>query len=218
MDAFFRPRAAIFDMDGLMLETERPMIPLWAEAGKLFNRNITPELVIATIGLNSYDTKDLCMRELGPDFPYAEFRKELHRLFDAQFENGITHKPGLLKLLDHIASLGLPMAVGTSSRRDAAVWKLEKAGIAGRFLHIVGGDDVKKGKPAPDIFLKAAEKLGISPSLCVGFEDSPAGLQALRAAGIASVFIKDIIEPAPEILSTVWRRFDNLAKAVTLFN
>ena len=205
-------------MDGLMLETERPLIPLWTQAGKLFNREIKPELVIATIGLNSIDIKALCMRELGSDFPYTEFRKELHRLTDEQFKNGIAHKSGLLQLLDHIASLDIPMAVGTSSRRNAAIWKLEKAGIADRFVCIVGGDEVEKGKPAPDIFLKAAEKLGVSPSLCVGFEDSPAGLEALRAAGIASVFVKDIIEPSLQILSAVWRRFDNLAEAIPLFN
>jgi HAD superfamily hydrolase (TIGR01509 family) len=121
-------------------------------------------------------------------------------------------------LLDHLAALGIPLAVGTSSRRNSALWKLQKAGIADRFTYIVGGDDVKNGKPAPDIFLKAAELLEVPCSSCVGFEDSAAGLMALAAAGIRSVFVKDIIEPPREVLATVWRRFENLAEAVTLFN
>ena len=121
-------------------------------------------------------------------------------------------------MLDHLASLGIPLAVGTSSRRNSALWKLQKAGIADRFTYIVGGDEVKNGKPAPDIFLKAAELLDVPVSSCVGFEDSPAGLMALAAAGIASVFIKDVIEPPEEVLATVWRRFEDLALSIALFN
>ena len=218
MNKVFQPAAAIFDVDGLMLDTERPLIPLWIQAGKAFGRDIEPDLVIRTIGLNSNDIHALCIRELGDDFPHAEFWEALSRLVDIEFNKGIAHRPGLIELLDHLAALKIPLAVGTSARRNAALWKLEKAGIADRFAHIVCGDEVKNGKPAPDIFLKAAEKLGILPCCCVGFEDSPAGLQALANARIPSVFIKDIIEPPTEILSTVWRRFENLSEAIPLFN
>ena len=212
-----KPKAVIFDMDGLMLDTERPMIPIWIEAGKAIGWDIQAQTAINTIGKNGDDIRKLCMGELGPDFPYEKFKTELNRLFDEEFEKGIGHKPGLLELLDHLASLNMPLAVGTSSRKSAAQWKLEKAGIKGRFSHIVCGDEVENGKPAPDIFLKAAELLGFSPAECVGFEDSIAGLMALRDAGIASVFIKDIVEPPEEILSTVWRRFENLSEAKSLF-
>jgi HAD superfamily hydrolase (TIGR01509 family) len=213
----FRPKAVIFDIDGLMLDTERPLIPLWIQAGRSFGREITSELVTRTIGLTRNDIRALCVRELGDDFPIDKFDEELGRLIDIEFEKGIAHKPGLVQLLDHLASLGIPLAVGTSSRRSVAAWKLQKAGIADRFIHIVGGDEVEKGKPAPDIFLRAAELLKVSPPHCAGFEDSPAGLQALASAGIASVFIKDIIEPPKEILASVWKRLDNLAEAIALF-
>ena len=216
-DSVFRPRAAIFDMDGLMLDTERPMIPIWMQAGKNIGWNIEEQTAINTIGINGDDIRKLCVKELGADFPYDKFNEELHLLFDEEFEKGIAHKPGLLDLLDHLDSLKIPMAVGTSCRRESALWKLQKAGIADRFSHIVCGDEVGCGKPAPDIFLKAALLLGFPPAQCLGFEDSVAGLKALASAGIPSVFIKDIIEPPPEVLSTVWRRLDSLAEAMDLF-
>jgi len=213
----FRPRAVIFDMDGLMLDTERPMIPVWIEAGKIIGWDIKAETAIRTIGINGDDIRKVCMNELGADFPYDKFNKEVHRLFDEEFEKGIAHKPGLIQLLDHLASLGIPLAVGTSSRRSSALWKLKKAGILERFSQISCGDEVKNGKPAPDIFLRAAELLNVPTALCVGFEDSPAGLQALASAGIASVFIKDVVEPPKEILAGVWKRLDNLSEAIALF-
>ena len=109
------------------------------------------------------------------------------------------------------------MAVATSTHRASALKKLALAGIEQRFTVIVGGDEVSWGKPAPDIYLLAAEKLKKQPSLCVGFEDSPAGLKALQAAGIRSVFIKDLIEPPRELLSAVWHECRDLAEAIVLF-
>jgi len=94
---------------------------------------------------------------------------------------------------------------------------LDKAGILNQFAAITDGDEVANGKPAPDIFLLAAKKLGQDPGACVGFEDSPAGLQALHAAGIRSVYIKDIIEVPPEIMATVWREYHDLSEAAELF-
>jgi beta-phosphoglucomutase-like phosphatase (HAD superfamily) len=82
---------------------------------------------------------------------------------------------------------------------------------------MVFGDEVQRGKPAPDIFLLAAERLGKNPRRCVGFEDSPAGLQSLHSAGIPSVFVQDLVEPPPAIIATVWRRCGDLAEAAALF-
>ena len=216
-DNKFHPAGVIFDMDGLMLDTERPILHLWAQVAKPLGWDIPLETVLRTIGINGNGMRALFLREYGPDFPFDSIQKELSRLVTQEFENGIAHKPGLIILLDHLASLGVPMAVATSTRRERALWKLRIAGILDRFAVLACGDEIVNGKPAPDIYLLAAERLGKAPSGCVGFEDSPAGLKALAAAGIASVFIKDIIEPPKEILATVWRRLENLAEAVTLF-
>ena len=205
-------------MDGLMLDTERYMIPLWLEAGKSLGWEIDPEIVIRTLGVDWDYTRKICLEELGQDFPWESFSQEITRLHNAECEKGITHKKGLVFLLDYIGSRGIPMAVATSQKREMASWMLGKAGILERFSALACGDEVTSGKPAPDIFLLAAKKLKIEPSFCVGFEDSPAGLQGLHAAGIASVFIKDIILPPEAILSTVWRRYSDLSEATEIFD
>ena len=211
------PAGVIFDMDGLMLDTEKPVISLWAKAGKPFGWDISPEVVFRTFGIITEGTRAIFQQEYGPDFPYDSIRAEFSRLVHEDLEKGVPHKPGLVHLLDHLSSLGIPLAVATSARREVAVWKLRKADILERFAALACGDEIRNGKPAPDIFLLAAEKLGQKPSDCVGFEDSPAGLQGLHAAGIRSVFVKDLVDPPPEVLVTVWRRCVDLAEAAELF-
>ena len=217
MEDLFKPAAVIFDKDGLMLDTERPIAALWKVAGKTFGWNITDEVIYRTLGTTAEGTRAVYMNEFGPEFPIIDIVNELRRLEAEVFKGGIDHKAGLLPLLDFLRSIKMPIAVATSSGRASALRDLEKAGILDRFAAIACGDEAKNGKPAPDIFLLAAERLGVSPEACVGFEDSAAGLKGLHAAGIRSVFIKDMILPPDEILSTVWKRYENLEEAIELF-
>ena len=209
----FRPLAVILDMDGLILETERPEIPLWAKAGKSLGLNVKEETCLRTIGKTGADIRKLVMEEYGENFPYDAFHVELHRLLNEEFESGIALRPGLIILLDSLVAAKIPYAIATSSYRENALWKLEKAGILDRFPLLVGGDEVQNGKPAPDIFLKAANLLGVAPDKCIGFEDSAAGLKGLQTAGIRSVFVKDIVTPPEEVLNKVWRQYGDLAEA-----
>jgi len=213
----FRPAGAIFDMDGLMLDTERPALPLWIQAGKSLGYDISRELMINTIGKSNDGMRPLFLAEFGPDFPYDKLLDRVRPLIYGQFEKGIAHRPGLMVLLDRMASLGIPLAVATSARRERAVWKLGIAGILERFTVLACADELASAKPAPDVFLLAAKRLGQAPSRCVGFEDAPAGLMGLHAAGIRSVFIRDMVEPSPETLATVWQRCADLAEAAELF-
>lgn len=217
-DCGFIPCAVLFDMDGLMLDTEGPVLPFWHEAMAKFGFSIDEDTLYKTIGVPASSTEKLLLEKYGKDFPYDAVTDELERLVKEDNEkNGIPQKKGLLRLLDHLDMLGIPKAVATSTRRKKALWKLECARIADRFPITVCVDDVTYGKPAPDLFLAAAEKLGKAPELCVGFEDSVAGLQSLSAAGIKSVFIKDVLEPPEDVMKTVWRQFGNLAEAAVLF-
>jgi HAD superfamily hydrolase (TIGR01509 family) len=205
-------------MDGLMLDSERPAIDILIRTAANAGWEISWDLGYKLIGINEESSRRILLDTLGPAFPYERVRDGYVRLLieDAE-QNGIPHRPGLLALLDHLRALGVPLAVATSTARKIALWKLETAGIADRFSVIVCGDEVSRGKPAPDIFLKAAALLGVEPACCAGFEDSPAGLCALAAAGIRSVFVKDLVEPAPEVLAAVWRRFESLDQAAGLF-
>jgi HAD superfamily hydrolase (TIGR01509 family) len=205
-------------MDGLMLDTEQPVTDLWLRAARAQGREISVGTVLRTIGVDGKTTRGIFRETYGEDFPYDAVREELSRLIRRHRETwGIPLKPGLPVMLDKLESLGIPFGVATSSDRKSALEKLEVAGIRARFGVLVCGDEVARGKPAPDIFLLAAERLGQPPASCVGFEDSPAGLRALAAAGIPSVFIKDLLEPPEEVLASVWRRCADLAEAAELF-
>jgi HAD superfamily hydrolase (TIGR01509 family) len=212
-----RPAAVIFDMDGLMLDTERLTIPLWDEAGKKFGYRIPYDTVLKMVGISSQRARAVLFEEYGNDFPYEKIRDEFRLLCKREYEQGIPHKKGLVFLLDRLTAAKIPFGVATSTHRETAMENLEKANILERFAAVIGGDEVANGKPAPDIFLLAAKKLGQPPSACVGFEDSLAGLRGLYAAGIRSVFIKDLIDPPQEVLDTVWRTYDDLSEAAELF-
>ena len=214
----FRPAGAIFDMDGLMLDTERPALRAWKQACAERGHALTDEVEFRTIGVSEAACRDVYRAEFGPDFPYDEVRADVSRILEEGVRReGIPLRPGLLVLLDRFAELGVPLGVATSTRKDRALIKLERTGLTARFSAFAFGDEVVNGKPAPDIFLLAAKRLGKQPDSCVGFEDSPAGLLGLHRAGIRSVFVKDLLEPEPEILATVWHRCFDLAEAAKLF-
>jgi HAD superfamily hydrolase (TIGR01509 family) len=215
----FKPQGVLFDMDGLMLDTERPCIPAWIEAAKKYNWVIDDTVPRALVGLDGRNARRFFRENYGEVFPYDPVHDEMVRLMEQyEAEHGVGLRPGLLVLLDHLASLGLPLAVATSTRRERAVKKLEKAGLLPYFTALACGDEVSRGKPEPDIFLLAARRIGIAGNACIGFEDSPAGIRSLAAAGIRAVFVKDIVEPPPEVLALVWRRLETLAEAVPLFS
>ena len=205
-------------MDGLMLDTERLELDLYVEiSGKMGWP--TPETVLRnTVGMGDVESEAFYKNKYGADYPFRTIWltviEEEAKLAD---KNGLPVKKGLLVLLDKLKNLGVPMIVATSTKSKRTQWKLERAGIRDRFSLFACGDEVTEGKPAPDIFLLAAKKLGVKPENCIGFEDSSAGLAGLAKAGISSVFIKDISEPSPEVLSTVWYQCSDLEEAALLF-
>jgi len=210
--------AVIFDLDGLLLDTERPFLSLLRERAKIAGWDIPWELLVKTIGIDEKNSAKFWADNLGAAFPYKKLREEVY-LF--QYERvkmaGIAQKEGAENLIRHLRAKNYPVALATGTNRERTLWKLEAGRLAGLFDVIVTGSDVENGKPAPDCFLMAAEKLGVNSGCCTGFEDSPAGLLALRQAGIRSVFIKDLVEPESELLSSVWKVLKNLNEALPLF-
>jgi beta-phosphoglucomutase-like phosphatase (HAD superfamily) len=190
-------------MDGLMLDTERLATPAWADARDAIGVDFDMSLLDAMIGRNYQDCRALIVERHGESFPTDRLMQAWHVAYDAIVErDGIAIKHGLVGLLDWLEEVDVPKAVATSTRRSRAISKLADAGLATRFAALVGGDEVARGKPAPDIFLLAAERLGAPPSSCLVLEDSAPGVRAALAAGMTPIMVPDQQAPPPDILAS----------------
>lgn len=207
------PAALIFDMDGLLVDSEPLSEIAWARflarrmleaehevAAQLLGRRL-PEAV--AIVKDWYDLEG-DVETLTAE--YADTRLEALR-------EGIEVMPGAREIIAWAQSIELPCALATSSLRTHAQVSLEAAGLTGEFTTEATGDEVTHGKPAPDIFLLAAERLGADPSGCLVFEDAPAGVQAARAAGMQVVWIpNDYSRGLPMTIEPDWTA-DSLIEA-----
>jgi len=190
------PQALIFDMDGLMLNSEPMYQKDWQEAAQDLGFTLDTELYLRLVGRSSAEADRLFVGLFGEQFPVETFN---HR-WEAQWrslvqQQGIPLQPGLLPLLDWVEQQGLPKAVGTSSNAAEAEVCLGSAKIRDRFTTVVTADQVTAAKPAPDIFLAAATQLGVAPRHCLVLEDSNAGVEAAAAAGMSVVMVPDLQVP-----------------------
>jgi beta-phosphoglucomutase-like phosphatase (HAD superfamily) len=205
-------------MDGLMLDTERLELDLYVEISRKMGWPTPQAMLRNTVGVGDTESAEFYKNQYGPDYPYQEiWNAVLEEETRYGNKNGLPLKKGIFVLLDKLKSLCIPAAIATSTKTPRMRWKLERAGILDRFSVFACGEEVENGKPAPDIFLLAAKKLGVEPRSCIGFEDSAAGLEGLSKAGIPSVFIKDLSEPPPEIRAVVWKQCLDLEEAALLF-
>lgn len=193
--------AVVFDMDGLLLDTERPALASWLRAAGELGLALPEQAVLATIGVNWEGTKRIIMEALGADAPFEELQCRTQRYYKQWFADfGVQAKPGAEELLRRLGERGIPAALATSTARKSAEWKLRSAGL----FHLIGsgacGDEVEHGKPHPDIFLLAAGNIGAAPGHCVALEDSPAGLMAAKAAGMTTVMVPDLVPPTGDTL------------------
>lgn len=207
--------AVIFDMDGLLFDTEKLCMEMWQAQGEKEGIVFSNDLFYKCIGRNNKDTKEIVLASLGHDFPYDDFRKKASSAMrDHMDKFGPPQKQGLCELLSFLKSRSVKIALATSSSRESASWMIKRAGIDTYFDAFAFGNEVEHGKPEPDIFLHAALLLNVLPEHCVVYEDSEAGLKAAHSAGIKSVFIKDLLEPSEDVLSKVWQRCTSLDDSI----
>lgn len=195
-----RPHAVVFDMDGLLLDTEGLSARAWDEAAASLGRTFDTALARALIGHNFTDCSALVRAHYDATYPVDALLARWQDTYDAIVaREGLVVKRGVHELLDWLEAQRVPRAVATSTRRQRAQEKLTQAGVWHRFHALVGGDEVARGKPAPDIYLEAARRLGVQAHACVALEDSEPGARAALAAGMHVFVVPDLVHPSDEL-------------------
>ena len=208
--------ALLFDMDGLMFDTERLADELFAAAAPQFGITIGPGEMALLRGVSHAAGRAAFQARFGADFPYDRLTDRVHEGLLRRVAQERPLKPGLLELLAFCRARQLPCAVASSSSRSIVESYLRETGVADCFEAVVCGDQVARSKPAPDIYLAAAAALGAQPARCMVLEDSYNGMRAGAAAGCAAVMVPDIDPPTDEIRALAWRIVPTLADVIPL--
>lgn len=208
----------IFDMDGLMFDTEKVFMKAWDYAGEKIGIGKAGYTVLKTLGMNITAAYDVWKEEFGDSYNQEELKKHtkdyLKKYYD---ENTVPVKDGLYLLLDYLRDNHCNMMVASSSPRWEVEKHLKTAQVSDYFVDIVCGDMIENSKPAPDIYLKACARLGAAPEDCFALEDSKNGLLAAYRAGCKPIMIPDLWQPDEEILQLIVAKYDNLEQVKTAF-
>lgn len=175
-------RAVVFDLDGLMFDTEALFFRMSAEVLESRGKQFTPEIMRALIGRRAVNVAGWLKTLAGLEEPPEVILAEVKERFAAEVDTAVHPTPGLFALLDHLHRRGLPAAVATSSGRSYADRLLTRHRLADRFAFVLGSEDVIRGKPDPEIYRLASERFAVRPEELLVLEDSPAGVEAGRGA------------------------------------
>lgn len=210
----FYPAAAVFDMDGLMIDSERVVQHSWNVVGRCWGMgNLGDDNIRHTLGLNRTGRKEYFLEKYGEAFDYEAFQKEYARVYQEYARTrGVPVKEGLYGLLDVLEKKGIKMAVATSSSRDNALGHLKRAGIETRFQAVLTGDMVSRGKPDPEIYEKTCALLGVRPEEAMALEDAPNGILSAHRAGLYTVLVPDLFEDFARIEDITDRRMQSLGE------
>lgn len=205
--------AVIFDMDGLMFDTERVFVLAWDYAGEKIGIGKAGYMVHKTLGMNTVMSEKILQEEFGDRYDQAELKKYTKEFLTRYYaENTLPVKKGLYILLEYLKEHNYKLAVASSSPRWEVEGHLKETGVYEYFSAVVCGDMTEKSKPEPDIYLKACQSLGELPENCYALEDSRSGLLAAYRAGCKPIMIPDLWQPDEEIESILFARFDDLAQ------
>ena len=190
--------AALFDMDGLLLDTEVIYIEAMQMAARSFGREMALDFCHSMVGVPAAECSLMIADYYGEGFSIEEFRGRFYELLRGLLEAGIPLKPGVVELLDFLAERGLPLAVATSSERRTAERHLAKAGLLGRFGALATRDDVERPKPHPDIYLEAACAASRPMLESSKARQRSGATPRRRAAGAMAFMVPDLLQPLPE--------------------
>ena len=186
-------KGVIFDMDGVLFDTERLTLEGWRLAARQAGYPLDDAVVLSTNGISEADTRLTFLRHYGEAYPYDALRAEMKRYKNGCLAQGVPVKPGVQRLLQALRGQGIRTAVASSNDRVHVTDYLQRTGLLLQMDAFVCADMVRQAKPAPDVYLRAAEALGLPPESCIAIEDAPPGLVAARCAGCIPVMIPDLI-------------------------
>ena len=191
--------AVLFDMDGVIFDSERAVLAVWQELAEELGLGEIERVFCRCIGTNKARTREI-LREEYPALDFAAFDGETRRRFQDRYGGGrLPLKTGARELLAGLRARGVPLALASSTDGAVVRRELDEAGLLGFFDAVVGGDQMTRSKPDPEIFLRAADALSVSPACCFVVEDSFNGIRAARAAGTRPLMVPDMIPPDGEM-------------------
>ncbi|MDE7334349.1 MAG: HAD family phosphatase [Lachnospiraceae bacterium] len=208
-------RSIVFDMDGVLIDSENLLLKIWKEvAQKNGIRDIENTLKLC-IGITTGETEAVFARTYGKDFPYQKYKVMASEMYHAHIKkDGLPVKPGVYELFSFLKENGWQIGLASSTREEVVRSEMESIGLLDYFQVVVCGDMVPRSKPKPDIYLKACELLKVSPSRCYAVEDSPNGILAASGAGMKAIMVPDLIEPDLELQKLLFMKCQSLSEVL----
>ena len=193
-------QAVVFDMDGVIFDTERLVIEFWKEVAKRHNIPNVEHTCIQCLGTNRVRTREIFLENYGADFPFDPYRAEVTELFNTHYKGvPLPTKPGVRELLSYLQEQDIKVGLASSTAQHLVRDEIGTAGLLPYFQTLVCGDMVEHSKPAPDIFLKACEILNADPTKSIAIEDSFNGIRSAHCAGMSPIMVPDQVQPTDEI-------------------
>ena len=208
-------KAAIFDMDGLLIDSERIIMQACILAASECGISYTQSDYIQLIGRSAPDSTQVMTIQLGGVDNFTKVMKRVDEILAAS-DNYFPLKKGALEIIQHFHAQGIPCGVASSSYQDIIKHRLSKVGVLKYFSEITSGDEVNRGKPHPDIYLLAIEKLGIPAEDCIAFEDSEFGAHAAIAAGLKVIVVPDLKQLSDYVNENCYQVLNSLADATSI--
>lgn len=208
----------IFDMDGVLIDSEALILNGWKKIAAEFGIADIESTLMQCIGINSVATEALFWKIYGQDFPYQKYKSMVSQIFTEEIEkNGLPVKPGVYELFQYLKENGWKIGLASSTREHIVKKEMESIGLLDSFHVIVCGDMVAHSKPHPEIYQRACELIGAEPSECYAVEDSPNGIRSAYRAGMKPIMVPDLIKPDEEIRRVLFREFKNLLELKDFF-
>lgn len=189
----------IFDMDGLLMDTEKLCLDAFVQARRSFALRDRPDIYLSCVGMHAEACTEIMVKSLDGVVPLDAFNREWDRRIDDAMDEGVPLKAGAIELLDVLNENGHPLAVATSTGTTTALKRLESCGLLRYFKSVVGGDQVSKHKPDPEPYLVAAASLGVQAQDCIAFEDTDTGVRSAVASGATTVQVPDLVPPSEAV-------------------